>query len=110
MSTKNTSKSSKIVRYFAIGGLGIAVLGASYFLYKHFKKQQTVVKRKSLPKEVVIKILHEIRRDLFHVYKSLESECKRYRESKGVTEIPADYKAELIKSSKQHLELLISNR
>ena len=65
--TKSNLTNSNLSKYITIGGIGLGILGASYFLVRALRK-------KILPKETVIKILHDLRRELFPLFNRLAGE------------------------------------
>lgn len=101
MKLKNEA-SSNIFKYAAIGGLGVLAFGAAtyYYLFKSKRKQQqsqppakknekvqtsqnTGPKPNSMQKEQIIKLLDELRRELYPLYKLTQAESKVFKEKTG---------------------------
>ena len=59
MNQKDITTVNNLKRYLAFGGLGLTFLGLSYYLVRRSKK-----KVNQLPKDLVLKILNDIRMDL----------------------------------------------
>lgn len=94
--------SSKIMRYLAIGVTGLAILGGSYHLVRRSKAKQQ--------KDRVIKILQEIRRDLFPILKVIANKYEDLRDYNGTDDIPVEFKEELFTYSDPPLFSLINLR
>ena len=94
--------SSKFMRYLAIGVTGLAILGGSYHLVRRSKAKQQ--------KDRVIKILQEIRRDLFPILKVIANKYEDLRDYNGTDDIPAEFKEELSTYSDPPLISLINLR
>lgn len=71
MKSKTTLSNNKWVKYITIGGIGLAFIGASYSLIKIWTQ------KRQLPKELVIKILQELRYEAFPIFFELVSICKK---------------------------------
>lgn len=63
MEGNRVTKSNNWKRYLAIGGFGIVVFGISYYLLRGSKKR--------LPKETVIRLLKETRKEMYPRLKDL---------------------------------------
>ena len=73
MEAKKASTSSKLVSYIGIGAIAIAALGLSYYLLRKRRKSSHEATKipgteaNRLPKELVIKIFKELRREMYCV-------------------------------------------
>ena len=83
MELKKTLKSNNLTRYLTIGGIGAAILGISYYLVRRSKKKQlngketnqTASTDKDIPKEIVLKLLRELRKAYYPILKEIYLEC-----------------------------------
>ena len=97
-SAKATTKSS-LTKYITVSGISLGILGASYFLIRALSQKQ----RKGpviLPKQTVIKILHDLRRELFPLFNALAGECRPYVQATGGNSIPTEFRSELLATGK----------
>ena len=84
MESKKVLKSNNLTRYLTIGGIGAAILGISYYLVKRSKKKelndketnQTASIDKVIPKEIVLKLLRELRKAYYPILMDIYAECE----------------------------------
>lgn len=99
MATNMVPASSNLKRYFTLAGLGLTILGASYYLLKKsIKKSPNGAS--SLSKEVILKILSEIRRDLFPVLCDMAETYRLLLLERGQKALPQETKHEVLTFSK----------
>lgn len=91
MEAKPTSANKNLTRYIAIGGIGLAIFGASYFISRSLKR-----KGKQLPKELVLKLLHQIKKELFPVWNLIAGEVTDYLILYQLRNVPQDFKRDAL--------------
>ena len=102
MNTKIAQTNSNLVRSITIGGIGVAILGLTYYLLRRSSKNkqraaETTKPDNHLTKELLIKLLKEIRREMTTVVMELAIMCRELKPNKG--DIP------LSKAIEQRIEL-----
>ena len=97
MEVKKTSTNSRLASYLGIGAIGIAALGLSYYLLRKRRKSNSEIanistlKENRLPKELLIKILKEIRKEIYPVFLYIE----QISEKLGYTNLNPEQKKEV---------------
>ena len=104
--------SNNLVTYAAIGGLGLVAFGAAayYFLKGNDQKKATPPsKGNALSKELTLKLIGDLRREMFPFFKKLAAQSKGLMEETG-QEIPVEeLKKEILQygNSKFHLSQIL---
>lgn len=89
MEQKPASSNKNLTPYIAIGGIGLAIFGASYYIWKRIaNKRKPGSKGKRLPKDLVIKILITTKRELFPLWNTLAGECKGFLDANNLRIVP----------------------
>lgn len=97
MEAKAISSKNNMTRYIAIGGIGVAIFGASYYLWSRVRKGKLLGgKGKRLPKDLVIKILTTIRKELYPLWSTMIGECVGFLDDQGLRNIPQSFKKEAL--------------
>ena len=97
MEPKSASSSKNLTRYIALGGIGLAIFGASYYIWsKVIKGNRSGVKGTRLPKELILKILTMTKRELFPMWNALSGECMGFLQETGLRNLPAQAKQEVL--------------
>lgn len=105
MEAKTSFTKNNLKRYLTIGGLGFAVFGLSYYLIKRFTGEQSdeETKDRRLSKELVMKILREIRRAYFPLLKDMADTCRMVAERHGLKDIPEESKIKIFESRNYYI-------
>lgn len=99
---KATKESStNLVPYLAAGGLGLVVMGAVYYFFgKNETQAQSASKGNALPKDQVLKILTELKRNMYPYFKRLSQMGKGIAEDNQNGYVPlAQIKNDLLTHS-----------
>ena len=97
MEPKSASSSKNLTRYIALGGIGLAIFGASYYIWsKVIKRNRSGAKRKHLPKDLVIKILTITKRELFPMWNTLAGECRGFLMDSKLRNLPEEFKTDVL--------------
>lgn len=75
MNILKTTKNNNLKLYLTVGGLGVAIFGASFYLLRKLKNKTPSHQVKCLPKETVLKILRETKREQYPIITELAQTC-----------------------------------
>lgn len=100
MEAAKTAKNTNLTRFLTIGGIGVAVFAASYYLLKNSKNKQST-RSDILPKELVLKLLQEIRREMHPSLDSIVKASKRQSRRHGSNDPSQTNKDEKLQNSNE---------
>lgn len=104
METKTTASNTNLKRYLALGGIGLAVFGASYYIWRKLLTREqpssieepSITEEKGLPKDLLIKILTATRRELFPIWSTMAGEVQGFLVVENLKSVPSQYKQEVL--------------
>lgn len=93
MESKTVLVNRNLKRSLTIGGVGVFVLGISYYFFRRSKRKSY------MPKELVIKMLRELRKAYFPILKQIENTAVGIADYYGLKSLSYEQKAEVVASS-----------
>eukprot|EP00331_Platyophrya_macrostoma_P003441 CAMPEP_0176421338 /NCGR_PEP_ID=MMETSP0127-20121128/9111_1 /TAXON_ID=938130 /ORGANISM="Platyophrya macrostoma, Strain WH" /LENGTH=454 /DNA_ID=CAMNT_0017802043 /DNA_START=14 /DNA_END=1378 /DNA_ORIENTATION=- len=97
------SKKSHLIAYIAAGGLGLLACGAAY-LFLSNKESGSGAKGTALSREVTIKVMNDLRRELFPYFKRISARVKNFKDRTGAETAPKEIKEGLFQNEKSGIE------
>lgn len=93
MEVSKTTSSKILKKYIAIGGIGLAIFGASYYLIRKLKKRKQT-------KDLVIKIISKIKWELYPLLNTVSGEVIDLMGRNQLRRVPEEYKRKVIERGK----------